>query len=243
MKKWILPILLVLMIAAAAVLLLLPANGVSYDGTSVYTDEELNQLIFGTDSPRYYYARIREIFRKHREIPFLARYDVVFEEGRNIRVHLYEKSLAGYLRFQNYYLYFDWDGVLVEIGTQRVEGMYEVKGLSVEHAVKGEVLPLKDSGVLHTMLTLTQFLNRETIYHSGREILLGSLCSGICFKSDGVELEMGGITVFLGDTDNVEGKLYAMEDILPELAGKQGTLYLDSYRSGAVDPRYIFKEN
>lgn len=243
MKKWILLILLVLLIAAAAVILMLPANKVRYDGTSVYTDEELNRLIFGTDSPRYYLARVKEIFGRHREIPFLARYDIVFEQDRSILVHLYEKSLAGYISFQNYFLYFDWDGVLVEIGSQRVEGLYEVKGLSVEHAVKGEKLPIKDSDVFHTMLTLTQFLNQEKITRNGKEELLGHFCEGIRFKSSGIELEMGDITVFLGDSDNMEGKLYAMEDILPELEGKKGTLYLESYRSGAVNPRYVFKEN
>lgn len=242
MKKWILPAFLVLLIGTAALILLLPAKKISYDGTSVYSEEELNQLIFGTDSPRYYLARVKEIIGKHPEIPFLARYDIVFEKDRNLRVHLYQKSLAGYLRFQNYYLYFDWDGVLVETGTQRLEGTYEVQGLAVEHAVKGETLPLKDNGILHTMLTLTQFLNREKIRWKGEELILGSLCDGICFLDNGVELEMGEIAVFLGDTGNVEGKLYAMEDILPGLEGKTGILYLDSYQADALNPRYIFKE-
>ena len=46
----------------------------------------------------------------------------------------------------------------------------------------------------------------------------------------------------MGDTGNVEGKLYAMEDILPGLEGKTGILYLDSYQADALSPQYIFKE-
>ena len=243
MKKWILPLILFVFLAVGAVFLLLPANNVYYDGESVYTKEELNSLVFGTDSPKFYLVRVKELLTKHREIPFIARYDIDFEAGRTLRVHLYEKSLAGYIRFQNYYLYFDWDGILVEIGTQHVNGLYEVKGLEASHAVKGESLPVSDSYVLRTILTLTQFLNRETIRQGQETVPLGNLCSGIRFRGDGVELEMGEIHVFLGESENMQGKLYAMEDILPGLSGKKGTLYLDAYRAGDPYPRYTFKEN
>ncbi len=241
MKKWIL-ILLALVLAALAVFALLPVKSIRFDGDSVYTEAELKELIFGTDSPKYYPARLKELFTRHKEIPFLARYDLVFGAERSITVHLYEKSLAGCIRFQNYYLYFDWDGVLVEIGTQKLDGLYEVRGLPVEHAVKGEVLPVSDSGILHTILTLNQFLNRETISWNGKTVLLGSICEGIRFKNSAVQLEFGELAVYLGESENMEGKLYAMEDILPELEGRKGTLYLDSYQSGAARPNYVFKE-
>ena len=241
MKKWILIVLAVLL-AVLAVFALLPVKSIRFDGDSVYTEEELKELIFGSDSPKYYPARLKELFYNHQEIPFLARYDLVFGKERSITVHLYEKSLAGCIRFQNYYLYFDWDGVLVEIGTQKLDGLYEVRGLPVEHAVKGEVLPVSDSGILHTILTLNQFLNRETIRWNGQNRLLGELCEGIRFKGSAVQLEFGDIAVYLGESDNMEGKLYAMEDILPELEGKKGTLYLDSYQNGAARPNYVFKE-
>lgn len=243
MKKWILAGLAAAILILAAVFVLLPVKTIRFDGESVYTEEELKTLIFGTDAPKYYVARLRELFKNHGEIPFLARYDLIFGEDRSIDVHLYEKSLAGYIRFQNYYLYFDWDGTLVEIGTKRLEDLYEVRGLSVEHAVKGETLPVSDSGTLHTILTLTQFLNRETIRVDGKERRLGSLCEGIRFKNGDVQLEFGGLSVYLGGSEHMEGKLYAMLDILPELEGRRGILYLDSYQAGAPGQNYIFKEN
>ena len=243
MKKWILMIAAALLIAGIAVFALLPVRSIHYDGESVYTEQELNRLIFGSESPKYYPVRLKELFTKHSEIPFLARYDLVFEGDRSITVHLYEKSLAGYIRFQSYFLYFDWDGVIVEIGTQALDGLYEVRGLPVEHAVKGEVLPVSDSGVMHTILTLNQFLNRVTIRWGGRACLIGELCEGIRFKDGAVQLEFGDISVYLGSSETMEGKLYAMEDILPELEGKKGILYLDNYQAGELRPSYVFKEN
>ena len=57
-----------------------------------------------------------------------------------------------------------------------------------------------------------------------------------------MQLEFGELAVYQGESENMEGKLYAMEDILPELEGRKGTLYLDSYQSGAARPNYVFKE-
>lgn len=243
MKKGrIILIFLGLLLIGGAVLLLLPVKQISFNGQTVYSESELKELIFGSEEPRYYWVRLKEMISSHRDIPFLARYDLSFGPDRSIQVYLYEKTLAGYIAFQNYYLYFDWDGVLVEIGSQRLAGLYEVKGLSVSHAVKGEKLPVSDGDILHSILSISQFLSSEKVNYPEGELLLGDLCEGIRFRSDGVLLEFGDIEVFLGDSDNIQSKLYVMEDILPELKGRRGILYLDSYRSGATHPSYVFKE-
>lgn len=241
-KGRILLIILGVLLLLAAGLLLLPAKNIEFHGTTVYAEDTIKELIFGSTKPRYYLARLKELMGNHKEIPFVARYDVTFPGNRCISVNLYEKSLAGYLRFQNYYLYFDWDGILVEIGTQRLEGIYEVKGLSVDHAVQGEKLPVSDGDSLRTILAVSQFLSNESVNLNGESVLLGSLCEGIRFRSDGVQLEFGELEVFLGNSDNIQEKLYAMEDIFPKLQGSRGVLYLDSYRSGDLNPSYVFKE-
>lgn len=241
-KRWIFLIILGILILGAGALFLLPTKGISFSGQSVYSESELKELIFGGEAPPYFWVRIKEMIGSHRDIPFLARYDLSFGPDRSIQVYLYEKSLAGYIAFQNYYLYFDWDGILVEIGSQRLPELYEVKGLNVSHALIGEKLPVTDGDILHSILSISQFLSSEKVSYSEGEILLGDLCDGIRFRSDGILLEFGDIEVFLGDSENIQSKLYVMEDILPELKGRRGILYLDSYRSGVTHPSYIFKE-
>ncbi len=241
MKKW----LLITILAVAAVLIvlaLIPAGTIRFEGNQYYSEEELTKQVFGDVKPRYFAARIREWIGKHKEIPFVDHYDVQFGPGRDVTVRLYERSLAGYLRFQDYNLYFDWSGTVVESSKQQVEGVFEVAGLGVNHAVVGEKLPVADGSAIDSVLTISQFLKKETVSWGGTETLLSSLAQRIRFSSEGVSVDLGDIDVLLGSAENMDSKLFLMADILPELHGRKGTLYLDNYQTGAVRPHYVFKE-
>ena len=243
MKKKIFLALSGVLLALLILLLLLPVGQIRIEGNSYYSEEELKDRIFGDNKPRYLVARIGEMLGRHREIPFVERYSLDFGPGLDIRVTVYEKALAGYILFQNYYLYFDWDGTLVETSSRRVEDVYEVSGLSISHAVVGEKLPVGEGGKISSILTISQFLNREKIDLGAEEILLGSLAKRIHFSNEGILLELEDIKVLLGGGDNMEAKLFVMADMLPALKGRKGTLYLNTFKPGAAHPSYIFKEN
>ena len=242
MKKIILTGLITVAAAAAVILLLLPVQSVRIVGNEYYSEEELKEMIFGEQKPRYFIVRLKEIFGRHPQIPFVESYELTFGAERSISVRIYERSLAGYLLFQNYYLYFDWSGTLVESSNVKLDGIYEVDGLGLGHAVIGEKLPLTDESQLRTVLTITQFLNSEEILWQGKRTKIGDLTQKIRFQSDGVSVEVSGISVLLGDAYNTEEKLFLMSDMLPELAGRKGILYLDTYKEGAAHPSYVFKE-
>ena len=52
---------------------------------------------------------------------------------------------------------------------------------------------------------------------------------------------MGDITVELGNSDSLDGKIAELHDIMPELSGLSGTLYLDTYDETKTNPMYTFK--
>nr|MBQ6242522.1 hypothetical protein [Lachnospiraceae bacterium] len=241
MKKWLLVIALSV-VAVLVILALIPAGTIRYEGNEYYSEEELTKQVFGDTKPRYFVALLQEKLGNHTEIPFVDHYEVQFGPGRDITVRLYERSLAGYLRFQDYNLYFDWSGTVVESSKQQVEGVFEVTGLGVDYAVVGEKLPVADSTAIDSVLTITQFLKKESIRWNGTETKLADLAQRIRFSSDGVSVDLGDIEVLLGSAENMDAKLFLMEDILPELAGRKGTLYLDNYQTGTVRPHYVFKE-
>lgn len=65
----------------------------------------------------------------------------------------------------------------------------------------------------------------------------------INFDSFGdAELFIGDITVELGGDENLDGKIAELRDILPELSGLSGTLYLDTYDEANSSPTYTFKK-
>ena len=56
------------------------------------------------------------------------------------------------------------------------------------------------------------------------------------------ELSIGGIKVELGDSSEINGKIAELRDILPELEGLSGTLYLDTYDAANSSPTYTFRK-
>ena len=66
----------------------------------------------------------------------------------------------------------------------------------------------------------------------------------IDFDSFGnANLSVGDITVELGGSENLDGKVTELKGILPELSGLSGTLYLDTYDEANTNPTYTFKKN
>lgn len=240
MKK-ILAALLGLAIVIAVILCLLPLKEIVFEGNSFYSDEEMREFILNGKSDKALAFRFRERMTPHPEIPFVQKYKVSFDGLRKARVHVYEKSMAGYLRFQNFYLYFDFDGVLIESSSELLPGLYEVTGLNVSHAVVGEKLPVEDPLTFRTIMAVTQYLDSENVVWEGKLQPMSRLAQKIRFGSAGVSVIFGDVTVLLGANENLEAKLALMSDMLPELSGMSGTLYLDSYKEGEAHPSYVFK--
>ena len=52
---------------------------------------------------------------------------------------------------------------------------------------------------------------------------------------------MGDIEVILGDNEGLNGKIAELSDMLPQLSGLSGTLYLDNYDESNASAMYAFK--
>ena len=52
---------------------------------------------------------------------------------------------------------------------------------------------------------------------------------------------MGDIEVILGNSAGLNGKIAELGDMLPQVEGKSGTLYLDTYDETKTNPMYTFK--
>ena len=105
-----------------------------------------------------------------------------------------------------------------------------ITGLEFGHIVLHQPLPVADQDIFGEILNLTQVLNVSGIqvdrinYSSYKE----------------AELVMGDITVELGNSDSLDGKIAELHDIMPELSGLSGTLYLDTYDETNSSPTYRF---
>ena len=221
---------------------LLPLKDVAVEGeNSYYSENELIARVMEGKSSRALIFYLQEKLGRHSAIPFIEKYTVRFNGFRHAVITVYERKVIGFLRFQQYCLYFDWNGTLVESSLLRLPGICEVTGLGNSQAVLGGKLETAYPDCFSSILTIIQFLDSSRITLGEREGQLSSFADRIHFSPAGISVIFGETTVLLGSSDHLEEKLSVMCDALPELYGRSGTLYLDAYKQGEAHPSYIFK--
>ena len=240
--KRVLPVMAGLLLLLGIITLFLPIKDFTIEGdNNYYSESELRERLTAGRSSRAMIFFIQDKFMKHEAIPFIEKYSFSFRGFRHVTAHIYEKAIIGCIRFQQYYLYFDWDGTLVESSTIRLPDVFEITGLANDQAVVGEKIRTEDGNAFGVILTVTQFLRSNSAKIEEKETLLADITDRIHFSQAGVSVVFGNTTVLLGKETNLEAKLSVMCDSLPELYGRSGTLYLDAYKPGELHPSYIFK--
>lgn len=203
-------------------------------GNKHYTEEQIVDLIFDeTWSKNSAYCYYENNFQEPKSIPFIEEYKVEFQSPTKVRVVVYEKSVVGYVSYMSSYMYFDKDGIIVESSGEQLPGIPWITGMEFGHIVLHQPLPVANQSIFDQILNLTQVLSVNGVkvdkinYNSFLE----------------AELTIGDIVVELGNDENLNGKVSELSDILPEIEGLSGTLYLDSYDENNSNPMYTFKKN
>lgn len=239
----ILLVILVILLAGGFAVGSLQVKKVNISGNVYYSTAEIEELIFQDELDRNpLVIWFRQAAGRMEAIPFVEKYTITIKSLSEADVIVYEKNMVGYVEFLGNYLYFDRDGTVVESSQEHYLDVPQVTGLDMDSVVLSETLPVSDTSVFQTLLTLTQYLSMKTIVWEGAEQSLNHLVERINFDSAGnVSCYVGDIIVLLGNKNMLEGKLQEMADILPELSGKAGTLHLETYDETLTNPSYIFK--
>lgn len=225
-------ILAAVFVVAAVLLFALRITDIEVSGNKRYTKEQIIDLIFdGRWSRNSAYCYYENRFREHKTIPFIEEYKIEFKSPTRVEVVVFEKSVVGYVSYMSSYLYFDKDGIIVESSGTQLAGVPWITGLNFGHIVLNEALPVENADIFDSILNLTQILSSNAVQ-----------VDKINFNSFGeAQLFIGDITVELGDEEDLNGKINELKDILPELSGLSGTLYLDTYDETNSNPTYTFK--
>lgn len=151
-------------------------------------------------------------------MPYLNTLHVQMKSPFHVEVQVTEKDLVAYID-KGEYVYFDKDGIILEISDEIYDGIPIVTGASTEEPVLYQKLPTQSSAQLRTILSLTQLL----AYHSlqAKEIRFGENMEMTVF--------IDNVEVRLGQDEYLEEKIANLNKIMPNLAGKTGTLHLESF--------------
>lgn len=200
-------------------------------GNEKYTDEQMMEFVFPqTVNRNALFCYVTNQFVEQQEIPFVERYDMIFHTPTQVEVIVYEKSMVGYVSYMSSYMYFDKDGIIVESANSKLEGIPWITGLNFGHIALYQKLPVDTPQIFEDILNLTQILSifeldvDEVRYNSFLE----------------ATLYMGDIEVILGNNEELNGKISTLNDMLPQLEGLQGILYLDTYNQMSAYEMYTF---
>ena len=201
-------------------------TNVTVTGNEHYTDEEIKDMVF--TGPYSYNSIVLSLMYRNKsikDIPFIEKMDVEILNANSVRINVYEKAVAGYVEYLGHYMYFDKDGIVVESSNKIMEGIPFVTGLSYDHVVLHEPLPVDKSSVFMTILSVTQLLGKYNIQ-----------TDRIAFDSEGrITLYFGNARVSLGTDDFIDEKINEMHLLLPQLQGYSGTLHMENYTGEDVN--------
>ena len=153
----------------------------------------------------------------------VARFEEAQQKAIEQQTALYEKALAGYVKYLDTYMYFDKDGYVVESSGIRTQGVPQITGLAFNHIVLGEQLPVENPEVFAGIMDMTKLLNKYQL-----------TADKIYFHSSGeITIYFGQIKVAMGsDNSHLEDKLQLLPGFLEQLEGKSGTLQMENYEEG-----------
>lgn len=190
------------------------------EGNVHYTNEEIMEMVMnGRYGNNSLFLSLKYKDKGMEDIPFIQTMDVSIEAKDTVRITVYEKALAGYVAYLGRYVYFDKDGIVVETSTEKTAGIPQVTGLQFDHVILHEPLPVENPEIFSNVLNITQQLDRYSMS-----------ADRIYFDSEyRVTLLFGEARVALGDSQYIDEKIMKLQYILPELAGKKGTLDMREY--------------
>lgn len=222
----------ILVLVLAIVLVSVRITEITVTGNERYTDEQMIEILFPDQLSRIpVICYLRNRFQEHETIPFVEDYKIVFQGPGRVEIIVYEKSVVGYVSYMSSYMYFDKDGIIVESANEKLPGIPWITGLKFGQIVLYQKLPVESDEIFREILNLTQILS---VYEMQVD--------KIHYNSFGeATLYMGEIEVILGDNESLNGKVAELNDMLPQLAGRSGVLYLDSYDETKTNAMYAFK--
>lgn len=190
------------------------------DGNLHYTKEEIMEIVMaGTLGDNSLYLSYKYKNKSITDVPFVAAMDVTVLAPDTIRINVYEKALAGYVKYLGRYMYFDKEGTIVESSTVKTVGIPQITGLSFDYVVVGSPLPVENQDVFASILSVTQTLNKYTL--TADRIYFGA--------NEEMNIFFGNVKVAFGTDKWLDEKIILLQNLLPNLEGREGTLDLTNY--------------
>ena len=206
---------------------------VTVEGNKHYSSEQISDMVMeGPLGDNSLVLSWKYKNKKITDVPFVDSISVSVPTKDSIKIVVFEKALAGYVKYLDRYMYFDKDGYVVESSNVLTEGIPQVTGIAFNSVEIGKKLGTGDGEYFSRTLDITKLMDKydlsvdRTYFHDEGE----------------VTLYFGHVRVSLGsDINHIEDKVMNLPFFLDRLQGHSGVLHMEEYDE--TNGMYIFKED
>lgn len=225
--KIVLGVLVALVLAFLVVFYVFRVEDVEVKGNVLYDKPTIESVVLNDEyswNSLYVFLKYKLVDTK--DVPFIDTMEVSLKSPTTLQIQVYEKGMVGYLYLpslgQN--VYFDKDGIVVEISDRVIPEVPFISGITFQEVELYKKLPM-ESNELRSLLSLTQALKKYGILPT--EISYG--------VENAPGLIYGGVTVLMGDLTLQTPKLERVVQILPSLVEQAGTLHMENWTEETTD--------
>ncbi len=223
LAKFVIPLFAILFIGTAFFIFWeeFKVETVTVEGASHYSSEEITNYVLDSFlCKNSVFVKLKYKNKSIKDVPFVEQIDVKLVDKNNVKIYVYEKYVAGSIQLLGNYLYFDNDGVIVEVSKSKTVGVPVITGLSFDYFEAGKPLPIDNKEVFNRILTLTKVLNK---YGLESDIIYFD-------ENNNITLIFDEVRVNVGAGDNIDEKIMALPSILPNLSDEKGVLHMENYK-------------
>ncbi|MCF0186955.1 MAG: hypothetical protein HUJ98_10765 [Bacteroidaceae bacterium] len=199
---------------------------VTVEGTELYSDIEIQSHILDDEySFNTVYVVAKNLIFPKTDMPFIDHFKVKMTGLNSINIVCVEKPILGYLDNQDgNFVYFNYDGNIVEVNPRFVEGHIRLEGALCEEPEVGALLDIGERKVGY-LVTLIKTVEKYEL-----------MPQNITFDENGrMTLVYEDYNIMVGDVDYIEEKMKRAINILPNVEGMKGTLHLENFSPTSTD--------
>lgn len=222
-------IFIILAVAVGVVIYGFRLEEVRVIGNKNYTADEIKTRIgFPEDAPNTLICYLKYFRYKVEDIPFLEDVQVKIENRNMICIEVGETDILGCLKEGKNYFYFDDNGVVQEVLSERRDTVPLITGAEAGDLEIGQNISIENRTVYKGVIELCQLLVDHDI--APEEIEIGEDGYFTVYINEAIRIGFGAPVL-------LEGKATELANILPELLNMQetdqirGILHLENYDS------------
>lgn len=195
-----------------------------------YTTEEVKAYLDNKKIDNTLLFWIKNKIGKSDDIELLSKYSVKMLSPSKVKIIGYENKLKGYVVENNVNCYFDRNGKVLKISSDKLKSIPKVEGLRYNKITLYQKIDMKKEKALNSLLTVVNSI--EQYNYTIKKVIVND--------SSETSLVMDKLQVDLGKTTNLDKKLKDLNDMYDEVKGYDGVLNM---KIANEEGMYTIKKN